>query len=253
MQIASWNVNGIRACAKKGFFDWLEHTSPDIVCLQETRAEPSQLGEQELHPPGYLSYWQSAEKKGYSGVALYTKHEPTAVQTLGQAEFDSEGRVLLLEFDSLVVGSAYFPNSQDGGKRLEYKLMFCEAMLSELQRLVESGKDVILAGDYNIAHQPIDLARPAENENSAGYLPEERAWMTRFLDSGYIDTFRQFDPAPGRYTWWSYRGGARQRNVGWRIDYHCVNERLSNRVQSVQIQADVYGSDHCPILLDLKT
>ncbi|TVR90650.1 MAG: exodeoxyribonuclease III [Spirochaetaceae bacterium] len=253
MQIASWNVNGIRACAKKGFFDWLSQTSPDIVCLQETRAEPTQLGEQELHPAGYLSYWQSAEKKGYSGVALYSKHEPTAVRTLGHPEFDSEGRVLFLEFDSLVVGSAYFPNSQDGGKRLEYKLKFCDAIMTELGSMVASGKDVILAGDYNIAHQPIDIARPAENENSAGYLPEERAWMSSFLSSGYIDTFRQFDTSPGRYTWWSYRGGARTRNVGWRIDYHCVNERLSSRLESVQIQAEVHGSDHCPILLNVKT
>jgi len=252
MQIASWNVNGIRACAKKGFFDWLSHTSPDIVCLQETRAEPTQLADEELQPPGYLSYWQSAEKKGYSGVALYSKHEPSAVRTLGLAEFDSEGRVLLLEFDSLVVGSAYFPNSQEGGKRLAYKLKFCDALMSELNGLVAAGKDVILAGDYNIAHQPKDLARPAENENSAGYLPEERTWMTTFLDAGYVDTFRQFDTSPGRYTWWSYRGGARHRNVGWRIDYHCVNERLSNRLESAHIQADVHGSDHCPILLNIK-
>lgn len=252
MQIASWNVNGIRACAKKGFFDWLELTSPDIVCLQETRAERSQLGERELNPAGYRSYWQSAEKKGYSGVAMYSKREPTAVRTLGHSEFDSEGRVLFLEFDSLVIGSAYFPNSQDGGKRLEYKLKFCEAVMSELQSIVAGGKDVILAGDYNIAHQAIDLARPAENENSAGYLPEERAWMTTFLDSGFIDTLRHFDASPGRYTWWSYRGGARARNVGWRIDYHCVNERLSSRLRSVHIQADVHGSDHCPIILEIK-
>lgn len=252
MRIASWNVNGIRACAKKGFFEWLERSSPDIVCLQETRAVTEQLGEQELRPPGYLSYWQSAEKKGYSGVAIYTKHEPTAWKTLGVPEFDSEGRVLLLEFDSFVVGSAYFPNSQDGGKRLEYKLRFCDALSSELDRLVAAGKDIVLAGDYNIAHKPIDLARPGENEGSPGYLPEERAWMSTFLEAGYVDTFRSFNQEPDEYTWWSYRAGARARNIGWRIDYHCVNRRLAPKLSSATIQADVHGSDHCPILLEIS-
>ncbi|GHV89078.1 exodeoxyribonuclease III [Spirochaetia bacterium] len=253
MRLVSWNVNGIRAVEKRGFAQWVAGDSPDILCLQETKAEPGQLSEDLLHLRDangvpYHVYWASAKKKGYSGTAIYSKKEPVEVGPMGVAAFDDEGRVLQADFKDFVLICAYFPNSQDAGARLGYKLDFCAAMLELCKRIVSGGRHIVLCGDYNIAHTPIDLARPKENEGNAGYLPEERAWMDRFTASGYADTFRHFHPGEGgHYSWWSYRMNARERNVGWRIDYHCVDTAFLPKVKSSIIRPDVPGSDHCPV------
>ena len=261
MRIISWNVNGIRAIEKKGFTDWLGKESPDILCLNETKAEPGQLSPDLISPQskegggGYKSFWASAKKKGYSGVALYSKTEPQDVRFLGKPEFDDEGRVLVAEYPDFTLIAAYFPNSQDAGARLDYKLAFCGEMLRLCNSLAKKGRHFLLCGDYNIAHTSIDLARPKQNEKSAGYLPQEREWMDTFTQAGYTDTFRHFHPGePDHYTWWSYWGEARARNVGWRIDYHCVDRAFLPQVKSSIIRPDVTGSDHCPveIVLDLK-
>jgi exodeoxyribonuclease-3 len=251
-QILSWNVNGIRAVAKKGFLEWFEGTSPDILCLQETKAHPEQLPPELVSPAGYHAYWSSAGKKGYSGVAVYTREEPLSVSLMGEERFDSEGRVLRLEFPEFVLITAYFPNSQDAGKRLDYKLDFCNTMLGLCNSITDSGKRLVLCGDYNISHKPIDLARPKENEGSAGYLPEERAWMDTFVRAGYVDTFRMFTEDGGHYTWWSYITRGRERNVGWRLDYHCVNQAAVPAVKDATILPEVMGSDHCPVSLTLE-
>lgn len=251
MKIVSWNVNGIRAVARKGFTAWLEACGADVVCVQETKASADQLESDIVSVPGYTSCFRSALKKGYSGVAMYSKKPPASVSTLGSPEFDTEGRTLVAEFEGLFVISAYFPNSRDGGERLGYKLDFCAAIFDYCNRLTSEKKPFVLCGDYNIAHKPIDLARPEENENSAGYLPEERAWMDLFLSSGHADTFRMFNQEGGNYTWWSYITRARERNIGWRLDYHCVPETLKKRVASAGILSNVMGSDHCPVTMDI--
>jgi len=252
MRIISWNVNGIRAVEKRGFFDWLKNDNPDILCLNETKAEPGQLSEVFLNPAAYKSYWASAKKKGYSGVAVYTKKEPQDVRFLGKSEFDDEGRVLAADYEDFTLIAAYFPNSQDERKRLPYKLAFNDAMLKLCKSIVKKGKHFLLCGDYNVANTAIDLARPRQNENNAGYLPEERAWMDSFLASGYIDTFRHFHPGEtGHYTWWSYMGKAREKNIGWRIDYHCVDKGFLSKVKSSIIRPDIQGSDHCPIEIEI--
>jgi exodeoxyribonuclease-3 len=254
--IVSWNVNGIRAAEKKGFLDWLSAESPDVLCLQETKAHKGQvtpeLAEPVLASGSWKSWWSSAKKAGYSGTAIYSKTEPLDVRTSGYPEFDDEGRVVIAEYPETTVISAYFPNSQEAGARLGYKLEFCAAMLETCDKLVASGKNVILCGDYNIAHKPIDLANPRSNEGNPGYLPEERAWMDRFVGAGYVDTFRAFCADPAQYTWWSYRFHAREKNIGWRIDYQCVNPAFMPKVESSIILKDISGSDHCPIKLTLR-
>lgn len=250
--IISWNVNGIRAVEKKGFLDWLQSENPDILCVQETKARPEQLSEQLRSPEGYRTYFSSAKRPGYSGVALFSKKEPDEVTNFGLPEFDDEGRVLTARFGDLYVISAYFPNSQEAGARLDYKLAFCEAMLDYCNAKVASGQHIVLCGDYNIAHTPIDLANPKANEKNPGYLPEERAFMTKFLENGYIDCFRKFCSEGGKYSWWSYRFRAREKNIGWRIDYTCVNKALDERVKSASILDSVFGSDHCPVKLELE-
>ncbi|MEJ5188526.1 MAG: exodeoxyribonuclease III [Breznakiellaceae bacterium] len=258
MRIISWNVNGLRAVEKKGFLEWIHREEADIICIQETKAHPEQLSEALLHPVDskgreYHSYWASAKKRGYSGVGIYTLRKPREIRTLGIPEFDDEGRILIADYEGFILLSAYFPNSQEGGARLDYKLAFCDAVLSTCNRLVQEGHHVLLCGDYNIAHEPIDLARPEENEQNPGYLPEERAWMTRFLGAGYVDTFRVRHPGEGgHYTWWSYRTRARERNIGWRIDYHCVNTAFAPQVRDSRIRSEIEGSDHCPIEIELE-
>lgn len=252
--VISWNVNGIRAAEKKGFLDWLALESPDILCLQETKAHKGQLNPELANPvlsdgTQYLSWWSSAKKAGYSGTALYSKTEPVNIIPFGYPEFDDEGRVVMAEFPEAVVISAYFPNSQEAGARLGYKLDFCAAMLETCNRLVASGKHIILCGDYNIAHKPIDLANPKTNEGNPGYLPQERAWMDEFTGAGYVDTFRAFCSEPHQYTWWSYRFRAREKNIGWRIDYTCVDPAFMPFVTTSTILKDVQGSDHCPVKL----
>jgi len=253
MRIISWNVNGIRAIEKRGFFEWLTKEDPDILCLNETKAEPGQLAPHFINPPGtkYTSFWASAKKKGYSGVAIYTKVQPENVRFMGKAEFDDEGRVLVADYKDFTLIAAYFPNSQDERKRLHYKLAFNDAMLKLCKSIVKKGRHFLLCGDYNVAHTPIDIARPKQNENSAGYLPEEREWMDSFLAAGFVDTFRYFHPEePGHYSWWSYMGTARERNVGWRIDYHCVDKGFLPRVKSSIIRPEIHGSDHCPVEIE---
>jgi exodeoxyribonuclease-3 len=253
VRIVSWNVNGIRAAETHGFSGWLARENPDVLCLNETKAEPAQLTPTLVNPQSYYSYWASAQKKGYSGVAIYSRTEPLDLRFMGTSDFDNEGRTLVADYNDFTLIAAYFPNSQDAGKRLDYKLAFCDAMLQLCNALVKKGRHILLCGDYNIAHTPIDLARPKENEGNAGYLPQERAWMDKFTQAGYVDTFRHFHPdATGQYSWWSYRAGARSRNIGWRIDYHCVDRDFLPKVKSSVIRPEVTGSDHCPIEIELN-
>ncbi|NCB54659.1 MAG: exodeoxyribonuclease III [Epsilonproteobacteria bacterium] len=252
MKIISWNVNGIRACQTKGLVPWMIASGADCLCFQETKASRDQLNEEMLAVADYKAVFASAEKKGYSGVAAFVRDEPLSVEVLGCPEFDVEGRTMILEYPDVTVLNCYFPNSQEGGARLGYKVAFCDAILDTCQELVGKGRHILLCGDYNIAHQPIDLANPKQNEKNAGYLPEERAWMTKFLGAGFVDTFRQFCAEPNQYTWWSYRFRAREKNIGWRIDYHCVDQGFASAVRSSRIQADVVGSDHCPVGIDIE-
>lgn len=270
MRIISWNVNGIRAAEKKDFVPWLLNSGADVVLIQETKANPSQLNKSLLSPgseedddaplfsmalenPYYKSYFSSAKKAGYSGTAIYSKVEPDKVDVLGIKEFDDEGRATIAYFGKLVVISAYFPNSQGEGARLPYKLEFCKAIYEKCSSLVKQGYDIVLGGDYNIAHKPIDLAHPKANEKNAGYLPEEREWMDFFTTNGFVDTFRQFNDQPNQYNWWSYRMNAREKNIGWRIDYLCVNQSFMPKVKSASILSDVMGSDHCPVAIEIDT
>lgn len=250
MRCITWNVNGIRAVARKHALPWDRFPDADLIAVQETKAAPSQLDPDLVEPDGWQAVWVSAAKAGYSGVALFSRQLPDRVlEGLGVDEFDVEGRVVTGCFGDLAVVCAYFPNSQEGGKRVAYKVRFCQAMEHHLARLQSDGCHTLLLGDYNIAHRPIDLARPKENEGSAGYLPEERAWMDHYLnDLGYRDVFRERNPElTGAYTWWTYRGGARSRNVGWRIDYGTTSPALAERVTEATIHPEVAGSDHCPV------
>ncbi|MDR1788108.1 MAG: exodeoxyribonuclease III [Treponema sp.] len=257
MRIISWNVNGLRAVEKRGFLPWLADCGADAVCIQETKANPRQLSAELLAPLSgegrpYKAFWASAQKAGYAGTAIYSREAPLDVHPLGEAAFDNEGRVLIAEYDAFSLICAYFPNSQDGGRRLPYKLAFCQAMLAFCEGLRAKGRHFILCGDYNIAHTPIDLARPKDNEGSPGFLPEERAWMDTFTGAGFVDTFRALHPGEGgHYTWWSYRTNARERNVGWRIDYHCADPAFMPQVRSSVIHPEVQGSDHCPVEIEI--
>ena len=250
--LLSWNVNGIRAVLRNGFLAWLKAAQPDILCVQESRALPEDLNEEVLRPAGYTTFWNPAKKKGYSGTAAFVKREPVRVGASGLEPFDDEGRIQVLEYPGFTILNGYWPNSQDERARLPYKLDYCKAITRLANKLVRQGKHVILCGDFNIAHTEIDLARPKENENNAGYYIEERQAMTRFLGHGYIDTFRHFCKEPGHYTWWSYRTRGRARNIGWRLDYHCVNKDFLPRVKRAWIMSDVMGSDHCPVGIEIE-
>ena len=254
MKLATWNVNGIRAAQKGGFLDWLHDEAADVVALQEIKAFPDQLDLQLVHPENYQTLWNPAKKPGYSGTAIYTRKAPVEVlYGMGIPEFDDEGRVLVAEYKEFVLINAYFPNAQRDHARLDYKLRFCKAMKKFCDAYVKKGRSVVLCGDYNIAHNEIDLRNPKSNMNNSGFLPQERAWMDQFTSSGYVDVFRrQTGDAPHHYTWWSYRPGVRERNIGWRIDYHCVNEDFLDRVKKASHQPEVRGSDHCPVVLQLK-
>lgn len=253
--IYSWNVNGVRAAAQKGLIDWLLKESPDILCLQETKAKPSDLDMFLTRPKGYDSVCHSAEKAGYSGVMTYFKTEPKKIhEGIGKKSIDSEGRVLATEYEDFVVINSYFPNSQREHERLPYKLEFCKEMLKYCNEWRKKKKAVLLCGDYNIAHREIDLKNPKTNKDNAGFLPQERAWMDEFLNAGFVDIFRKQNPELiDQYTWWSYRPGIRERNIGWRIDYICVNKEAEHLIQKADIHPDVYGSDHCPVSVVLKT
>lgn len=253
LSILTWNVNGIRAQQKKGFLDWLARESPDILCVQETKAHPEQLDAALLTPPGYFVYWTKPVRKGYSGVATFTKEKPVAVKTgFGVERFDAEGRVVLTEFPGFVLLNIYFPNGQSGEDRLKYKLDFYEETVRFVRSLKGEGKRVIVSGDYNTAHREIDLARPKENEDTSGFLPVERAWIDRWIADGQVDIFRKFNAEPEQYTWWDMKSAARERNVGWRIDYHFVTKDLVSKVTAASIMPEVMGSDHCPVRLEIK-
>lgn len=251
MRIFSWNVNGIRACAGKGFTEWFEKESPDILCLQETKAHPEQLDGSLLSPEGYTTYWNNPPRKGYAGVSVFTKVEPVSVsRDFSAKSFDTEGRTLILEFTDFVLINTYFPNGGMGPERLAYKLEFYDRFLKFVDGY--KGRDLVICGDVNTAHKEIDLARPKENEMFTGFLPVERAWLDKFVSHGYVDTFRHFNKEPGNYTWWDYKTRARERNVGWRIDYFFVTEKTIGKVKDSFIQPEVTGSDHCPIGIDIK-
>ncbi len=250
--LISWNVNGIRAVVRNGFLDFLEKYDPDILALQEIKAKESDVPMEVRYYPGYHKYWNPAKRKGYAGTALFTKIEPLKVSFgIGDEKFDSEGRVITAEYDKFFLVNAYFPNSQHGLTRLDFKIEFDEKIHEYLNSLRER-KPVILCGDFNVAHKEIDLANPKQNVKNAGFTPEERAWMDRFLQDGYIDTFRMFTKEGGHYTWWTYRFKARERNIGWRVDYFVVSEELKNKVKKSWILSDVYGSDHAPIAMLLE-
>ena len=253
MRIFSWNVNGLRAVVKKGFFDWLESEGPDVVCLQEIKARTEDLDENILNPKGYHAFWNPAERKGYSGVAIFTKKKPVAVHLgLGIERFDCEGRILRIEFKDFDLFSVYFPNGTSGEERLQYKMEFYDAFLDHCEELRGQGRELVITGDVNTAHKPIDLKNPKANQKNSGFLPEERAWVDKFIEHGYVDSFRAFNEDPDQYTWWSYRFNVRAKNVGWRIDYFFVTEGLMKKVKDSFITPEVMGSDHCPIGLDIK-
>ena len=253
MRLISWNVNGIRAVHKKGLFlGWIEEEQPDVLCLQETKAHESQLPEALTKVEGYSSWFSTPERKGYSGVALYTKEEPRSVSFgLGVEQFDNEGRTVVADFDDFVLLGIYFPNGKRSAERLRYKMEFYDAFLDYVENLRKEGRSVVVCGDVNTAHKEIDLARPKENEKISGFLPEERAWMDKFFERGYVDTFRQFHQEPGNYSWWDTMTRARERNVGWRIDYFFTDADLASSLTDGFILPDVMGSDHCPVGIEI--
>lgn len=251
MKLISWNVNGIRACHKKGAFDKLIKLNADIVGIQETKSTPDQLSDALISPPGYYSFFDSAkERKGYSGVAVYAKVKPEKVEYgLGKDHFDTEGRCLTLHFKDFAFVTCYFPNGGRDEDHFQYKLKYYDEFLKHVQKLEEEYEQVIFCGDLNVAHEPIDLARPKENANSIGFLPVERAWVDRVQEAGFIDTFRALHPETVKYSWWDQKTGSRDRNVGWRIDYFFVNEALFPQVKKSDILTDFMGSDHAPVVL----
>ncbi len=254
MKLVSWNVNGIRACVNKGhFLEYLQSEEPDVIGIQEIKAMPDQLEERVLNPSGYYSIWHSAQKKGYSGVAIFTKQKPKMVlEGFGVDKFDNEGRAVIAEYDNFVFVNCYFPNGKRDEERLLYKLDFYKAIFDFCNDLRSRGKNIVIVGDYNTAHKEIDLARPKENEKVSGFLPIERQWLDKIIDEfGYVDTFRQFNKEPKQYTWWDQVTRARDRNVGWRIDYVFVNKEFMPKVKSAFIHQNIMGSDHCPVGITL--
>ena len=249
MKLISWNVNGLRAIMGKNFMEFFNEADADIFCLQETKLQAGQI---EMDLPGYHQYWNYAEKKGYSGTAIFTKKEPISVSYgLGMEEHDKEGRVITLEFEDFYMVTVYTPNSQNELKRLDYRMVWEDAFRSYLTELNQT-KPVVVTGDMNVAHKEIDLKNPKTNRKNAGFSDEERAKMTELLNAGFIDTFRYFYPdKPGEYSWWSYRFNARKNNAGWRIDYFLTSEILKDKLQSASIHQEIFGSDHCPVELEL--
>ncbi|MHC4598257.1 MAG: exodeoxyribonuclease III [Planctomycetota bacterium] len=253
LTLLSWNVNGLRAVERKGFSTWLSEMSPDVLGLQETKAHPDQLSEALTAPEGYHAVFSAAEKKGYSGTAVYSREKPSKVERiLGKKAFDGEGRVILAEFPLFTLVNVYVPNGRYDLSRVSYKLEFSDRLLEVCEKRRRRGEALILCGDFNTAHREIDLARPRENRKNTGFLPEECAWLDKFTGLGYVDTFRHFHPEKtGAYSWWDYRTRARPKNVGWRLDYFFITPDLLTRLRSGFILADVMGSDHCPVGIEL--
>jgi exodeoxyribonuclease-3 len=255
MRIISWNVNGIRAAQKKGFLEWVEKESPDVLCLQETKISEDQIEEELKNPRGYKTFWNSGERRGYSGVAVFLKEDPVSINKKFSSKFlNDEGRVIETEFEDFILFNIYFPNGQKDEERLAYKLKFYEVFLKYALNLKkEKKKEIVVTGDFNTAHTEIDLKNPKENQNYSGFMPIERKWIDKYIEAGFKDIFRDLHSGEtGHYTWWTYRFQARKRNVGWRIDYFMITSDLSEKVADCGILKDVEGSDHCPIYLDLK-
>ena len=253
IKLVSWNVNGIRAVSKKDdFWTWFEDDDSDIINFQEVRATQEQIPKKLAEIDDYHKFYNEAERKGYSGVGTYSKIKPLSVtKGLGIEELDNEGRVLKIEYEDFILFNIYFPNSGKDGMRLDFKVEFCNELLRQLVELKNQGKNLVITGDYNIAHNPIDVYNPKNCEGKSGYLPEERAWLDQLEKAGFVDTFRMFDEGEGNFTWWSYRFKAREGNSGWRLDYFFVNEEIRDNVKSAKILSDIYGSDHCPVTLEL--
>lgn len=253
LTLMSWNLNGVRAAYKKGLIDWLQDTEPDALFVQETKARPEQLPKALKEPEGYSTYWHWAEiKKGYSGVGAFCRQEPEKVEYgLGLEKFDQEGRVITVEIEGLTILNCYFPNGKKNQERLDYKMDFYDAFLDHIQGLRKKGAKIIFCGDVNTAHKEIDLARPKENEKVSGFLPIERQWIDKVISEGYVDIFRKFNDKPDQYTWWDLKSRARERNVGWRIDYFFVAEELVDSVKKAYILPEVMGSDHCPLGIEV--
>jgi exodeoxyribonuclease-3 len=252
VKILSWNTNGLRSALKKGFLDWFKDQKADIVCAQETKASPEQLPEDVKDIKGYTPYFSSARKKGYSGVACWSKVRPESFSDgLGEEKFDNEGRLIELDFGKFTLFNVYFPNGKMSPQRLKFKMGFYERFLKLTEKLLKNKKRIIVCGDVNTAHKEIDLTRPKENEMISGFLPKERAWIDKFLSKGFTDSFRLFNKEGGEYTWWDFKTSSRKRNVGWRIDYFFISDNLKPKIKSSFIQKEVYGSDHCPVGIEI--
>lgn len=252
LRLWSWNVNGLRAVIKKGFIQIIKESDVDIIGLQETKLHEHQIPQEMQELDEYHRYWSHAQRKGYSGTALFSRIKPLSFEDdFGVEEFDNEGRINIAEYDSFILFNIYFPNGQSGDERLGYKLRFYDKALEIMQEKRKTGKMILVAGDYNTAHKEIDLANPRANEKTSGFLPVERAWLDKIVELGWVDTFRDFEASPEQYSWWSYRTNARPRNIGWRIDYFFVDKEHRNQITNAGILQDVMGSDHCPVFVEL--
>ena len=253
MKIISYNLNGIRSAISKGLLEWLQTENPDVFCIQESKAQPEQIDVMAMQELGYHSYIHSAEKRGYSGVCIFSKREPDRIVVgMQNSKYDREGRVLRADFGDLTIVDAYIPSGTTGGERQEFKMEFLEDFLLWIKELRKERPNIVVCGDYNIAHKPIDINNWKRQVGVSGFLPEEREWLDRWEASGMVDTFRMFDQSGEKYSWWSFRAGSRARNVGWRIDYHWVSEPLRERILDAKILAEVVHSDHCPVSLEVR-
>ncbi len=252
MKIITYNVNGIRAAMGKGFIKWLQETDPDVICLQEIKATPEQVGVFEFEELGYKHYWYPAQKKGYSGVAIFSKKEPNKVEYgCGIKAYDDEGRIIRADFDDVSIMSVYHPSGSSGEERQAFKMQWLSDFQQYINELKKTKQKLVLCGDYNVCHKAIDIHNPVSNAKTSGFLPEEREWMENFIKSGFIDTFRHFNKDPHHYSWWSYRANSREKNLGWRIDYNMVDQNLEKRLKRAVILPEAKHSDHCPVLLEL--
>ena len=253
MKIITYNLNGIRAAMSKGLIDWISQVSPDVFCVQEIKANPDQVGVFEFEELGYHHYWYPAQKKGYSGVAIFTKQKPKHIEYgCGIKEYDDEGRILRIDFEEFSVMSVYHPSGSSGDLRQAFKMEWLGAFLNYINQLKATYPKLVICGDFNICHKAIDIHNPKSNANTSGFLPEEREWMEQFINSGFVDSFRYFNQEPHQYSWWSYRAGSRAKNLGWRIDYNFVTDNLKNRISRSVILPSAIHSDHCPVLLEMS-